>query len=99
MPNSAKKGLFLASRPRRMRHAEFSRRLIRESNLTTNDLIYPMFIIEGEGQREKIDSMPDIERLSVDLLLEEANTLLKLNIPAIALFPVIFMVILPTNAH
>ena len=89
MPNSAKKGLFLASRPRRMRHAEFSRRLIRESNLTTNDLIYPMFIIEGEGQREKIDSMPDIERLSVDLLLEEANTLLKLNIPAIALFPVI----------
>ena len=89
MPDSAKKGLFLASRPRRMRHAEFSRRLIRESNLTTNDLIYPMFIIEGEGQREKIDSMPDIERLSVDLLLEEANTLLKLNIPAIALFPVI----------
>lgn len=72
-----------------MRSNDFSRRLMRESTLTTDDLIYPIFIIEGTNQRTAIDSMPDIERLSIDLLLEEAKSLLALGIPAIALFPVV----------
>ena len=72
-----------------MRADEFSRRLMRESTLTTDDLIYPMFIIEGKGKREPIESMPGIERLSVDLLLQEAAEIQGLKIPAIALFPVI----------
>jgi porphobilinogen synthase len=72
-----------------MRSNDFSRRLMRESTLTTDDLIYPIFIIEGKNQRTAIDSMPGIERLSIDLLLEEAKTLLSLGIPAIALFPVV----------
>lgn len=89
MANKAKNGLFLSSRPRRMRSDNFSRRLMRESILTTDDLIYPMFIIEGSNKRTAIDSMPDIERLSIDLLLKEADKLLELKIPAIALFPVV----------
>ena len=76
------------SRPRRMRRDDFSRRLMRENTLTTDDLIYPVFVLEGEGQREAIASMPGIERLSIDLLLEEAAELVDLGIPAIALFPV-----------
>ena len=76
------------SRPRRMRRDDFSRRLMRENTLTTDDLIYPVFVLEGEGQREAIASMPGIERLSIDLLLEEAAELVELGIPAIALFPV-----------
>jgi len=72
-----------------MRSDDFSRRLMRESILTVDDLIYPIFIIEGKGQRTSIDSMPGIERLSIDLLLEEAKTLIDLGIPAIALFPVV----------
>lgn len=89
MTEKTAKGTFLSSRPRRMRHDDFSRRLMRESNLSTDDLIYPLFIIEGSNQRTPIDSMPGIERLSIDLLLEEAKILLELKIPAIALFPVI----------
>lgn len=81
-------GRFPQVRMRRMRRDDFSRRLMRENRLTTDDLIYPMFILEGEGQRENIDSMPGIERLSIDLLLEEAAELVALGIPAIALFPV-----------
>ena len=77
------------SRPRRMRSDEFSRRLMRESTISVDDLIYPMFIIEGNNQKTAIDSMPGIERLSIDLLLEEAKTLIALGIPAIALFPVV----------
>ncbi|MCK4744035.1 MAG: porphobilinogen synthase [Sulfuriflexus sp.] len=73
---------------RRMRRDTFSRRLMRENALTTDDLIYPMFILEGKDQRESIDSMPGIERLSIDLLLKEAAELVALGIPAIALFPV-----------
>lgn len=79
---------FPLSRPRRMRRDDFSRRLMRENILTADDLIYPVFVLEGEGQREAIASMPGIERLSIDLLLEEAAELVELGIPAIALFPV-----------
>ena len=79
---------FPASRLRRMREHDFSRRLMAEHQLTVNDLIYPMFIIEGENCRESIASMPGIERLSLDLLLAEAKELAELGIPAIALFPV-----------
>jgi|TARA_B110000858_G_C17799077_1_gene474149 porphobilinogen synthase len=70
-----------------MRRDEFSRRLMRETRLTTDDLIYPLFIVEGSGQRQPIDSMPGIERLSIDELLKEAAELVELDIPAIALFP------------
>ena len=79
---------FPAARLRRMRQHDFSRRLMAENQLTVNDLIYPMFIIEGENSREAIASMPGIERLTLDLLLEEAKELVALGIPAIALFPV-----------
>jgi len=73
---------------RRMRRDEFSRRLMRENVLTANDLIYPVFVLEGEGQREAVPSMPGVERLSIDLLLAEAEEALELGIPAMALFPV-----------
>ncbi len=79
---------FPASRLRRMREHDFSRRLMAEHQLTVNDLIYPMFIVDGDNKREAIGSMPGIERLSLDLLLAEAKQLVELGIPAIALFPV-----------
>jgi porphobilinogen synthase len=85
----AKTGEFSATRMRRMRRCDFSRRLMRENTLTSNDLIYPMFIIEGENKRETIDSMPDVERVSIDQLLIEAKQCFELGIPAIALFPVV----------
>ena len=75
-------------RMRRMRRDDFSRRLMRESVLTADDLIYPMFVLEGEKQREAVASMPGVERVSVDLLLEEAAELVELGVPAVALFPV-----------
>lgn len=75
------------TRLRRMRQDDFSRRLMRENTLKVDDLIYPVFIHEGDNQREPILSMPGIERLTLDLLLEEAATLIELKIPAIALFP------------
>ncbi len=78
-----------ATRPRRMRRDDSTRRLMRENHLHVDDLIYPMFIIEGEATRELIVSMPGIERVSIDELLQEAEQLVKLGIPAIALFPVI----------
>ena len=80
---------FPYTRMRRMRKNDFSRRLMREHRLTADDLIYPMFILEGNNVREAIPSMPNIERLSIDLLLEEAKELVELGIPTIALFPVI----------
>ncbi|VFN02991.1 MAG: porphobilinogen synthase [Candidatus Kentron sp. G] len=80
---------FPRARLRRMRRDGFSRRLMRETSLTPDDLIYPLFILEGTGRREPVASMPGIERLSVDLLLEEAQELVRLGLPAIALFPVI----------
>ncbi|MFZ2314219.1 MAG: porphobilinogen synthase [Gammaproteobacteria bacterium] len=81
--------LFPQARLRRLRRDDFSRRLVAETTLTVDNLIYPMFILEGESRREAILSMPDIERLSLDLLLQEAEALVNLGIPAIALFPVI----------
>ncbi len=84
-PNSS---YFPAGRTRRMRADDFSRRLMAEHQLTVNDLIYPMFIIDGDNKRETIASMPGIERLTLDLLLEEARLLADLGIPAIAIFPV-----------
>ena len=82
------RGSYPLTRMRRNRSDDFVRRMVREHNLTTDDLIYPVFILEGENQREKVASMPGIERLSVDLLVEEAREILALGIPAIALFPV-----------
>jgi len=72
-----------------MRKHEFNRSLIRENSLTTDDLIYPLFIVEGKNKREAIESMPGIERLSIDQLMIEVKEIVDLNIPAIALFPVI----------
>ena len=80
--------VFPYRRPRRMRRNEFSRRLMRENQLTTNDLIYPVFVIEGENQVEEVTSMPGVERKSIDLLVEEAKVCFELGIPAMAIFPV-----------
>ena len=80
---------FPALRMRRMRKDAFSRAMMRENVLTPADLIYPVFITEGENQREKISSMPGVERLSVDLLLHVAEECVGLHIPVLALFPVI----------
>lgn len=77
------------TRPRRMRKDDFSRRLMREHTLTSNDLIWPVFVMEGSNQREPIPSMPGVERLTLDLLIEEAKQAEALGIPMIALFPVI----------
>jgi porphobilinogen synthase len=79
---------FPSMRMRRMRRDEFSRRLMRETHLTADALIYPLFVVEGRGQRQPVGSMPGIERLSVDELLRECAELMRLRIPAIALFPV-----------
>ena len=75
------------TRMRRMRRDGFSRRLMRETRLSTDDLIFPVFIVSGSNEKQNIDSMPDIYRMSVDVLLEEAAELVALGIPAIALFP------------
>ncbi len=75
-------------RMRRMRRDEFSRRLMRETQLTVDALIYPMFVVEGRRQRQTIASMPGVERVSVDELLRECEALVRLNVPAIAIFPV-----------
>lgn len=80
---------FPSSRLRRMREHDFSRRMMRENTLGTDDLIYPVFIVDGEKQRQPVDSMPGVERLSVDELLKDAKIVHELGIPAIALFPVI----------
>lgn len=89
MTTSLQRGAFPATRMRRLRAADFSRRLARESSLTPDDLIYPMFVHEGENRRETVASMPGVERLSIDLLAKEAKVLVELGIPAIALFPVV----------
>ena len=82
------RGGYPRTRMRRMRRDAFSRRLMREHRLTTDDLIYPVFVLEGSGQREAVASMPGVERLSIDELLKEAAELTALGIPAVALFPV-----------
>lgn len=81
-------GSFPRVRMRRMRRDPFSRRLMRESHLTADDLIYPMFVVEGTGQRVAIPSMPGVSRVSIDILITEALELVALGIPAVALFPV-----------
>jgi porphobilinogen synthase len=80
---------FPAVRMRRMRRDAFSRAMMREHTITSADLIYPVFVLDGENRREKISSMPDVERLSVDLLLGVAEECVTLGIPAMALFPLI----------
>ena len=82
-------GQFPAVRMRRMRRDDFSRRLMRENVLTANDLIYPVFILEGQRRREAVASMPGVERVSIDELLPIAEECVQLGIPVIALFPVI----------
>jgi porphobilinogen synthase len=80
---------FPNNRPRRLRRDAFTRNLVREHALTAHDLIYPVFILDGQGQRQAVSSMPGVERLSVDLLLPVAEQCVQLGIPVMALFPVI----------
>ena len=80
---------FPQRRMRRLRKHDFSRRLVAENQLTTNDLIYPVFVIEGKNHREAVPSMPGVERLTIDQLLIEAGLLVKYGVPMIALFPVV----------
>nr|WP_083385694.1 porphobilinogen synthase [Methylomonas sp. LWB] len=80
---------FPTTRMRRMRSQNFSRRLMRENHLTTDDLICPLFVVEGQSVQQAVASMPGISRLSIDQLLREAESLVKLGIPAVALFPVV----------
>lgn len=80
---------FPRTRMRRLRAHDFSRRLVREHQLTVHDLIYPVFVLEGEQQREAVPSMPGVERLSIDLLVEAAREWVDLGIPMVALFPVV----------
>ncbi|MDH5391945.1 MAG: porphobilinogen synthase [Gammaproteobacteria bacterium] len=80
---------FPATRMRRMRRDTFSRNLMRENALSSHDFIYPVFVIDGDNQREAVSSMPGVERMSIDLLVEEARQCHALGIPAIALFPVV----------
>ncbi len=83
------KGAFPATRMRRMRRDDFSRRLMRESSLSPDDFIYPVFVLEGPSRTEPVASMPGVERMTLDRLLPVAERALKLGIPALALFPVI----------
>ena len=76
------------TRMRRMRRDAFSRRMMRETILTPDDFIYPVFVLEGSGEREPVPSMPGVERMSIDLLVEEAQTITVLGVPAMAIFPV-----------
>ncbi len=85
---SALSGPYPTTRMRRMRRDEFSRRMMRETGLTPADFIYPVFVLEGAGEREAVASMPGVERMSIDLLVEEAKAAHSLGIPAMALFPV-----------
>jgi porphobilinogen synthase len=80
---------FPASRARRLRRDASTRRLVREHRLTVDDLIYPVFVLEGKGRRESVASMPGVERVSLDLLLDIAKECVTLGIPVMALFPVI----------
>lgn len=84
---TASPALDLAIRPRRNRKAEWARRMVRENVLTTDDLIWPLFLIDGNNMREQIASMPGVERLSVDQAVREAERAMKLTIPCLALFP------------
>ncbi len=89
MAFTTQRGMFPHTRMRRLRANEFSRRLVRENELNPADFIFPVFVLEGSGQREAISSMPGIERLSIDLLVAQARLVQQLGIPAVALFPVV----------
>lgn len=82
-------GAFPGRRLRRLRRHDFSRRLVAENQLTVNDLIYPVFVVEGKNQRQEVPSMPGVYRMTLDLLVKEAEELAKLGIPVLSLFPVI----------
>ncbi|HET7570262.1 MAG TPA: porphobilinogen synthase [Gammaproteobacteria bacterium] len=79
---------FPTTRKRRLRRDAFTRRLVRENHLAADDLIYPLFVLDGENRREPVTSMPGVERLSIDLLVREAEAAASLGVPAVALFPV-----------
>ena len=79
--------LDLVKRPRRLRQTDWTRRLVRENEVTVNDLIWPIFIIEGKNRREPVPSMPMVDRLTIDLAVKEAERAAKLGIPVLALFP------------
>jgi porphobilinogen synthase len=89
MPPASYPASYPAARPRRLRRDAFTRNLVREHALSVHDLIYPVFILDGQGQRQAVASMPGVERLSVDQLLPVAQECVQLGIPAMALFPVI----------
>ncbi len=86
---TSQRGPFPQTRMRRLRAQEFTRRMVRETQLSPADFIYPVFVLYGENQRQAVPSMPGIERLSVDMLLQQAKEITALGIPAIALFPVV----------
>lgn len=89
MPSHIIQSAYPTARPRRMRRHDWSRRLMRENHLSVDDLIWPVFVLEGQGQREAVASMPGVERLSIDLLVEAVDEAVSLGIPAVALFPVV----------
>ncbi|MCP5129005.1 MAG: porphobilinogen synthase [Pseudomonadales bacterium] len=89
MAFTTQRGQFPQTRMRRLRASTFSRAMVRENGLSPADLIFPVFVLEGKGQREPIASMPGIERLSIDLLVEQAREVHQLGVPALALFPVV----------
>ena len=82
-------GQYPQKRMRRMRHDDFSRRLMRENTLSASDLILPVFVMEGEGRRQPVPTMPGVERVTPDELLKVAAEMVELGIPMIALFPAI----------
>ncbi len=82
-------GAFPGRRLRRVRRHDFSRRLVSENQVTVNDLIYPVFVMEGQNRRQEVESMPGVFRLSIDMLIKEAEELAKLGVPVLSLFPVI----------
>lgn len=90
---------FPARRLRRLRKHDFSRRLVAENQLSVSDLIYPVFVLMGKNRREAVESMPGVERLSIDELIVEAQYLAKLGVPAIALFPVVSQEFKSADAH
>ena len=84
-------GKYPHKRMRRMRHDEFSRRLMRETLLTPADLIYPVFVLDGNSRSEQVSSMPGVIRQTLDNLLHQAEECVKLGIPALAIFPVMIL--------
>jgi len=82
-------GTYPGRRMRRVRRHDFSRRLVAENQLTVNDLIYPVFVMEGHNQQQEVTSMPGVYRLTIDRLIKEAEAVAKLGVPVLSLFPVI----------